>query len=301
MLHPYPSFSALFEEKGGAVHPPVGTNSVTTGKIFHLAAARTMHTRSMFERTSQDALPLVLLIDDDLVSREVTATVLTMNGYTVHTAEDGAAALALLSATKDRPHALEPDVILMDSQMPGLSGTELIGELRARSQARIHVVSGSNPPPELTAAADGFLLKPFSAETLRKLIEGGRPETTVSLLDPHEPVVSAEILAQFRKLMSEGAVRQVYQAVVSDLGRRIEALDAAMARGDVAEVRRIGHAIKGGCGMAGALETAKLGALLETWNNRSGDNQLDNGATLLRDLRAAARRLQNMLDAEMPV
>jgi CheY-like chemotaxis protein len=50
-----------------------------------------MHTRCMFERTSQNALPLVLLIDDDLVSREVTATVLTMNGYTVHTAEDGAA------------------------------------------------------------------------------------------------------------------------------------------------------------------------------------------------------------------
>ena len=44
-----------------------------------------MHTRCMFERTAQDALPLVLLIDDDLVSREVTATVLTMNGYTVHT------------------------------------------------------------------------------------------------------------------------------------------------------------------------------------------------------------------------
>ena len=28
----------------------------------------------------------ILLIDDDMVSREVTATVLTMNGYTVHTA-----------------------------------------------------------------------------------------------------------------------------------------------------------------------------------------------------------------------
>jgi CheY-like chemotaxis protein len=259
----------------------------------------------MFERTSQDALPLVLLIDDDLVSREVTATVLTMNGYTVHTAEDGAAALVLLSAAEDRPQAirpepLRPDVILMDSQMPGLSGTQLISELRARSSAHIYVVSGSNPPPELTAAADGFLLKPFSADAFRKLLEGGKPETVATPLDPNEPVVSAEVLAQFRMLMPETAVRQVYQAVVTDLGRRVEALAAAIARGDGAEVRRIGHAIKGGCGMAGALQAARLGALLESGNYQSGDNQLDNSAALLRDLRAAAHRLQNMLDAEMP-
>ena len=264
-----------------------------------------MHTRCMFERTSQDALPLVLLIDDDLVSREVTATVLTMNGYTVHTAEDGAAALVLLSAAEDRPQAispepLRPDVILMDSQMPGLNGTQLIGELRARSSARIYVVSGSNPPPELTAAADGFLLKPFSADAFRKLLEGGKPEAVATPLDPNEPVVSLVILTQFRKLMSETAVRQVYQAVVTDLGRRIEALAAAIARGDGAEVRRIGHAIKGGCGMAGALQAARLGALLESWDNQSGDNQLDNSAVLLGDLRSATQRLQNMLDAEMP-
>lgn len=254
----------------------------------------------MFERTSQDALPLVLLIDDDLVSREVTATVLTMNGYTVHTAEDGAAALALLTAAEDRPPALKPDVILMDSQMPGLSGTQLIAELRTLSQASIFVVSGSNPPPELTAAADGFLLKPFSSEAFRKLLDGGKVEPAPSRLDPNEPVVNPETLAQFRKLMPEAAVRQVYQAVVSDLDRRIEALAGAMARGDATEVRRIGHAIKGGCGMAGALQAARLGALLESGDYRSGDNQLDNSAVLLRDLRAAAQRLQNMLDAEMP-
>jgi CheY-like chemotaxis protein len=262
-----------------------------------------MHTRCMFERTSQDALPLVLLIDDDLVSREVTATVLTMNGYTVHTAEDGPAALVLLTAAEDRPQALRPDVILMDSQMPGLSGTQLIAELRARSSARIYVVSGSSPPPELTAAADGFLLKPFSADAFRKLLEGGKSERGASPVNKddfalNQPVISPEILAQFRKLMSETAVRHVYQAVVTDLGRRTEALEAAIARGDGAEIRRIGHAIKGGCGMAGALQAARLGALLES--GQSGDNQLDNSAALLSDLRAAARRLQNMLDAEMP-
>jgi CheY-like chemotaxis protein len=279
----------------------------------------------MFERTSQDALPLVLLIDDDLVSREVTATVLTMNGYTVHTAEDGVAALALLTGTEDRPQPnrheplrpepLRPNVILMDSQMPGLSGTQLIAELRARSSAHIYVVSGSNPPPELTAAADGFLIKPFSADAFHKLLEGDKPEAVATSVNAddlwaNEPIISPETLAQLRSLMSETAVRQIYQVVVSDLGRRIDALAAAMAMEDGGEVRRIGHAIKGGCGMAGALQAARLGALLEAWHSPSGDNQsrdkqpgdnqLDNSTALLNDLRTAARRLKNMLDSEMP-
>jgi CheY-like chemotaxis protein len=254
-----------------------------------------MHTRTMLERNSQDALPLILLIDDDLVSREVTATVLTMNGYAVHTAETGDAALEMLAAGKGGPQELKPGVVLMDAQMPGLSGAPLIAELRSRTKAPIYAVSGSEPPPEVIQAADGYLLKPFSADAFRKLLEGKRQEASTSLLDPNEPVVSPETLAQFRKLMPENAVRQVYEAVVSDLRRRIDVLEDALASGDVAEVRRLGHAIKGGCGMAGALEAAHLGALLE-----SGDNQLDNSTAILRDLRAAARRLQNMLDAELP-
>jgi CheY-like chemotaxis protein len=248
----------------------------------------------MIQRASPKELPAVLLIDDDLVSREVTATLLTMSGYSVHTAENGAAALEMLSAAK-----FQPEVVLMDAQMPGLSGMRLIEELRARSKARIYTCSGSNPAPEVIAATDGLLVKPFDAEALQKLFDGQRSEAVFSLLDPNQPVVSTEILAQLRKMMPESAVREIYAAIVIDLGRRIEALAAAIAKRDTAEVRRIGHAIKGGCGMAGALQAAHLGALLETTPLDPQDNQLDNSAILLRDLRAAARALERMLETEL--
>jgi hypothetical protein len=52
--------------------------------------------------------------------------------------------------------------------------------------------------------------------------------------------------------------------------------------------------------MAGAMQAAQLGALIETMPLGSGDNQLNNSAAVLRDLYAAARRLQNMLDAGLP-
>jgi CheY-like chemotaxis protein len=245
----------------------------------------------------QDQLT-VLLIDDDLVSREVTATVLTMSGYTVHAANSGAAALETLAAGE-----VMPDLILMDAQMPGLSGTALIAELRTRSRARIVAVSGSNPPSEVNAAADGFLLKPLDVEALRKLLDGhpSRPATAASLVfDSEAPVVSPEILAQLRHLMPESGVREIYQAIVADLERRSVALETAIAKGDAAEVRRIGHAIKGGCAMAGALQAARLGALLETVPLGLAGNQSDNSASLLNDLRSAAQALQRMLDAELP-
>lgn len=250
----------------------------------------------MFDLAAQGELPLVLLIDDDLVSREVTATLLTMTGYSVHTAENGPTALKMLAEG-----AVCPGVILMDAQMPGLSGTELIAKLRKRSKARIYVISASEPPKEMAAAADGSLIKPFDANSLHKVLVGQRSLTKPSLLDPAQPVVSAEVLAQLRRLMPEPAVRQIYKVVISDLGRRIEALAAAIAKGDTAEVRRIGHAIKGGCGMAGAMQAAQLGALLESIPLEPKDNQLDNSTTLLRDLRTAARVLERMLDAELPV
>ncbi|HEV2485408.1 MAG TPA: response regulator [Terracidiphilus sp.] len=242
-------------------------------------------------------LPTLLLIDDDMVSREVTATLLTMSGYAVHTAEDGAAALEALASGE-----CVPEVVLMDAQLPGLSGTRLIKKLRARTKAHIYAISGSNPPADVAAAADGFLQKPFDAEALGKLL-GGDPvpdaASKVSRLDQNEPVISPETLAQFRGMMSESAVAEIYLAVVADLTKRMQALEVAIAKGDDGEVRRIGHAIKGGCGMAGALQAARVGALFEEISGGSESNHLDNSMALLCDLRAAARNLERMLEAEL--
>lgn len=239
-------------------------------------------------------LPRVLLIDDDMVSREVLATVLTMSGYTIHTAVDGAAALLLLNSKE-----CNPEVILMDTQMPGLSGKPLIEKLRERSKATLLAISGSDAPEEILAACDGFLLKPFGTEALRKVLdERGLPDRIAAAAaegSPEEQVVNPSVMARLREMMPEPSVREIYFAVEADLARRLEALETALGKKDSAEIRRIGHAIKGGCSMAGAAQAAKLGALLE-----AGSDQLDNIPGILRDLHAATRNLQRMLKAEFP-
>jgi CheY-like chemotaxis protein len=235
----------------------------------------------------------VLLIDDDMVSREVVATVLTLSGYTVHTAVDGAEALKMLDSGE-----CVPEVILMDAQMPGLSGVELVEALRERSRGRIFAISGSAAPDDVLAASDGFLMKPFGSEELSKALErsgstAGLSSAPAGLQD--EPAVNPEVLARFREMMPEASVREIYAAVIADLARRIKALEAAAASGDAVEVRRIGHSIKGGCAMCGAQQAARLGALLET-----ASDQLDNSAKLIRDLRTAAGNLERMLNVEFP-
>lgn len=257
-----------------------------------------MQTKAMLDLGVRRDQLTVLLIDDDLVSREVTATVLTMSGYIVHTADDGAAAVRMLTGNE-----VAPDLILMDAQMPGLSGTELIAELRAHGRARIVAVSGSRVSPEVSAAADGFLFKPLDVEALHKFLEGNpdRPTSTESLVaNADAPAISPQILTQLRQMMPEAAVREIFQAIVGDLVKRTAALEEAIGRGDNAEVRRIGHTVKGGCAMAGALQAARVGALLEAVPLNSPGNQSDNRASLLNDLRSATQALQRMLDAELP-
>ncbi len=52
--------------------------------------------------------------------------------------------------------------------------------------------------------------------------------------------------------------------------------------------------------MAGAIQAARLGALFEELPADTESNHLDNSMALLSDLRAAARNLERMLEAELP-
>jgi CheY-like chemotaxis protein len=278
----------------GAAYPAGSQLSIDAAPFPPLSCGNPESSTMKPNLASNSELREVLLIDDDLVSREVTATLLTLSGHSVQTVENGDACMKLLA-----DGAYCPDVILMDAQMPGISGAELVAELRAHTRARIYAISASELPSDVAAVVDGSLLKPFAPEALRELFEDSKQPPAAAPPGPEEPVVSPETLAQFRRMMPETAVRQIYSAMITDLERRIEELGAAIGRNDEAEIRRIGHAIKGGCGMAGAVRAARLGALLESGSGGGESYRLDNKGEVLRDLRAATRALERMLEAKL--
>lgn len=78
----------------------------------------------------------ILVVDDDQVSREGVAEVLSDEGYEVAEAADGHEAIALLAS-------FQPDLVLTDLQMPGLDG---VGVLR-----RVKHVSPATPVIIFTA------------------------------------------------------------------------------------------------------------------------------------------------------
>src|SRR6185437_1746904 len=253
-----------------------------------------MQTKCMREPVRQREQPILLLIDDDMVSREVAATVLTLGGYTVFTAEDGESALQKIG-----DGGCDPSVILMDARLPGLSGLELIEELRTRCWGKLIVISGSDVPIEIKDAADGFLLKPFDSAALKSVLQN-RTRREANEVHGGDPVISAETLGQLRSLMPETGIREIYVSVAADLRKRMAELEWAVGQGDGDEVRRIGHAIKGGCGMAGVLQAARVGATLEALPEEPLGNQLGYIQRLLSELRNAARNLERMLGSELP-
>ena len=253
-------------------------------------------------------LPRVLLIDDDAISREVLAMMLEMHGFRVDSAEDGKQALELLDSAATLPGAL-PGIILMDTQMPGVSGVRLIKALRqrlksaaAKNDSRIVAISGSQVSDSILQAADGFLLKPIQVEPLLALLEAESAPSAAPALsieataDPNasgtqkpETVLDPVVLGKLRTMMPPAALMEVYSAVVADLEARLPTLAAAIDASQATEVARIAHIIKGGCSMVGLSCATEAAAKLE------GSNRPDTWPRELLQLHFALGKLQDIL------
>jgi CheY-like chemotaxis protein len=102
----------------------------------------------------------VLIVDDDPQVRELLRDFLTTVGDEVATAASGAEAVEVVPI-------FQPDVILTDMVMPGMSGTDVLDALR-RDGVSVPVILISGHPITMPEGFFGFLKKPFD---LRKLAE----------------------------------------------------------------------------------------------------------------------------------
>jgi len=102
------------------MNPSPGQNLLDSPRsIFVCELPASGTTVPMLDFITQHDLPTILLIDDDMVSREVMATLLTMSGIRFTPPPTAPNSLTLIAAK-----SCVPDIILMDVQMPGLSGIE---------------------------------------------------------------------------------------------------------------------------------------------------------------------------------
>jgi two-component system chemotaxis response regulator CheY len=112
-----------------------------------------------------------LIVDDSKVIRKVARHILETMNFKVDEAEDGQAAL-------DRCEEAMPDVVLLDWNMPVMSGMEFLRNLRGRSfetQPKVVFCTTENDLAHIRAAidagADEYVMKPFDRETLESKLQ----------------------------------------------------------------------------------------------------------------------------------
>jgi two-component system KDP operon response regulator KdpE len=105
----------------------------------------------------------VLVVDDQHSIRRAVGRALTARGYQVQLAIDGEEALSAAAA-------FQPDLVVLDLNLPALDGLEVCRQLRAWSQVPILVLSVREDEPDKVAAldlgADDYLTKPFGIDEL---------------------------------------------------------------------------------------------------------------------------------------
>ena len=107
----------------------------------------------------------ILVVDNEADIAALVADRLAREGHRVSTATSGSEALATaISET--------PDLIIVDSRLPDLTGVELVTQLRERNETRdvrvILLTAGDETDrvDRLSLGADDYISKPFSPQEL---------------------------------------------------------------------------------------------------------------------------------------
>jgi CheY-like chemotaxis protein len=230
----------------------------------------------------------VLIVDDDELSREVLTLLAEGAGYDVKAADSGDAALAHVR----RVHPL-PEVVLTDMQMPGTAGDELGRQLRGLCGAGtlLLAMSGSELEDGTGLEFDGFLLKPFTMEALASAISGGLARGEEGADRASGAVLDEIVYVKLMGSMRRSQLEELYALCLKDAETRVGRMRRAASEGDDAAYRKEAHAIKGGCGMVGALELQRLATSMEE------QGLCDDDVATLNEFVVASERLRRILVA----
>jgi two-component system, OmpR family, KDP operon response regulator KdpE len=136
----------------------------------------------------------VLIVDNEPQIRRVLRTILSSQGYSVVEAKSGDEAI-------DRLRQEKVDLILLDSNMPGISGIETCAEIRRSSDTPIIMLTVRNSERDkvqaLDAGADDYVVKPFGADELMARVRAALRRAAPVESPP--PFVSSELTVDFQR------------------------------------------------------------------------------------------------------
>jgi PAS domain S-box-containing protein len=277
---------SLVELMGGQIRV---RSDVGVGSTFEFAIRLPLVTQLPPDFEAPLALPAVaatplriLVVEDNSANQKLATYILRERGHMVELAGDGQEAVDLTEMNRY-------DVILMDVQMPGMNGLDATVLIRRRERGRDHVpiiamtahTMKDDRERCLAAGMDGYLAKPVSAPEMIGLAESlaGRaapPDAHVSApADPPPPDEAAAAIvfdpdvALARCFNSADMVREMIRSFFEDAEKLVPQMHAALGQGDLGQVGRLGHRLKGTAMYLGA-EAAEEAALRVEQLGREG-------------------------------
>lgn len=123
----------------------------------------------------------IFVVDDEPQILEVLKLYLSREGFRVHTATDGAAALSAFAA-----HA--PDLVVLDLMLPKIDGLEVFKRIRAKCAVPIIMLTAKGDEVDrvlgLELGADDYIVKPFSPREVVARVKNVLRRASPSLDDP---------------------------------------------------------------------------------------------------------------------
>jgi two-component system sensor histidine kinase/response regulator len=204
----------------------------------------------------------ILLVEDNVVNQRVAAGLLTHRGHHVTVAQDGREAVARLDQEAF-------DLVLMDLQMPVMSGLDATAAIRLRERGtgrHVRIVAMTAHAMDrdrdlcLAAGMDGYLSKPINPRMLFAVVErdddGGRVPPAVV-----EAVTFDEDALRHRLSGNDRLMTDVIRLFLEDLPARLAEIHAAVIGKNAGALRAAAHALKGAAGnlsAGGLFEAAQV-------------------------------------------
>jgi two-component system, sensor histidine kinase and response regulator len=196
----------------------------------------------------------ILFADDQKEIRLLTKEQLEKSGHSVIAVADGEAALRAFR--EDAPF----DLVLLDEEMPGMSGTEVLRAIRAGQKTSGHIVTialtGYNTEEDeerlLKSGFDSVIGKPFRMETLKALIRASALNA-----QPHPPT-PAPYDPLTRLGGDEQLLRRVARTFLRDLPPRLTKIRKAIQQKKGDDLASLAHALKGTLSIFGSDKAVEL-------------------------------------------
>lgn len=220
----------------------------------------------------------VLLAEDNVTNQLVATQMLKALGAEVDIAADGAIALERL---KERSY----DVLLIDIEMPRVSGLDVIRAVRASDGplAKAPVIAltayamQEHREKIQKVGADGLIPKPITSIQqfgldILSYLEAGRNRAAASDPADEAPLIERSIYDGLAASIGAEAMQDLIEKVETDLITSREQIDAAAETGDLELMRSASHVL---ISVAGAVGGVRLQRQAEKLNSLSHDGAVD--------------------------